>query len=244
LVLGAPGAASADEPARAPAELGQVEGPMRPEAQALYDRGLGRFQSHDFAGATADFEAGYAIEPRREFLFAEGQARRLAGDCKGAVALYQRFLTTDPPPVQVNATHIALGRCAQHLAEHPDVVVVAPPQPLPPPPPRPPRWWLDPWALGTSAAGVVGLGVGVGFLLASNMARDEAGAAGSLAEFDRDWSTAESRRNVAVVAIVVGTSLVAVGVARFVLVRRQASRREAIFPIALGSGGVAFGGSF
>ena len=71
---------------------------MRPEAQALYDRGLGRFQTHDYASATADFEAGYAIEPRREFLFAEGQAKRLAGDCKGAVALYQRFLTTNPPP--------------------------------------------------------------------------------------------------------------------------------------------------
>ena len=90
---------------------------MRPEAEALYTRGLERFATHDYAAADADLEAGYAIEPRREFLFAEGQAKRLAGDCKGAVALYQRFLTTDPAAVQVNATHIALGRCAQHLAD-------------------------------------------------------------------------------------------------------------------------------
>ena len=98
---------------------------MRPEAAALYKRGLERFGGRDYAGALADLEAGYAIDPRREFLFAEGQAKRLAGDCKSAVTLYQRFLATNPSPVQANATQIALGRCAQHLAEHPQVVVVA-----------------------------------------------------------------------------------------------------------------------
>jgi len=113
---------------------------MRPEAAALYTSGLERFAARDYAGAIADLEAGYAIEPRREFLFAEGQAKRLAGDCKGAVALYQRFLATNPSPVQANATQMALGRCAQHLADHPDIVVVEPPKPLPPPPPPPPPW--------------------------------------------------------------------------------------------------------
>ena len=108
---------------------------MRPEAAALYTRGLERFAARDYAGAVADLEAGYAIEPRREFLFAEGQAKRLAGDCKGAVALYQRFLATNPTGVQANATQMALGRCAQHLADHPEVVVVEPPRPPPPPPP-------------------------------------------------------------------------------------------------------------
>ena len=71
---------------------------MRPEAAALYKRGLERFGGRDYAGAVADLEAGYAIESRREFLFAEGQAKRLAGDCKGAVTLYQRFLATNPAP--------------------------------------------------------------------------------------------------------------------------------------------------
>ena len=83
---------------------------------------------------------------------------------------------------------------------------------------------------------MIGLGVGVGFLLASNAARDDAGAAGSLAGFARSWSTAESRRTVAVVALGAGTALVAAGVAIRV-VRRQASRRDAFFPIALGAGG-------
>ena len=114
-----PGAAQPTPGAADPADSAVIEGPMRPDAQELYDRGLGRFQVRDYAGATADFEAGYAIEARREFLFAEGQSKRLAGDCKGAVPLYQRFLATGPPVVQVNATHIALGRCAQLLAARP-----------------------------------------------------------------------------------------------------------------------------
>src|SRR5439155_902769 len=83
--------------------------------------------------------------------------KRLAGDCRGAVVLYQRFLTTTPPQVQVDATHIALSRCAQELASRPPVVVLAPPAPPPPAPrPRPPRWWHDPRGLSLAAAGAAG----------------------------------------------------------------------------------------
>ena len=198
---------------------------MRPEAAALYTRGLERFSARDYAGAIADLEAGYAIEPRREFLFAEGQAKRLAGDCKGAVALYQRFLATNPHAVQANATQIALGRCAQHLADHPEVVVVEPPRPPPPPPPPPPKWWRDPCGLGFTGAGVAAISVGVGFIAASYAARDDAEAARTLDPYSNRWSTAESRWQVGVGTLALGAALTAVGVTRFVVVRRQA--REA-----------------
>jgi hypothetical protein len=217
---------------------------MRPEAQALYDRGLQRFGAHDYANATADFQAGFAIEPRREFLFAEGQARRLAGDCKAAVALYQRFLTTGPPPVQVNATHIALGRCAQLLADQPDVVVVTPPPPLPPPPPPPLRWWRDPFGLAAAGAGVVGIGVGVGFLMASGSARNGANASPTYPEYESGWSTAQRRQSIGVAALVAGGTLAAAAAVRFVLVRRKASRRDALFVVSLSPGAAALGGSF
>src|SRR6185436_2393991 len=109
-----PPAGPEPSPTAAPRPAAETtEGAMRPEVQALYERGLARFAARDYAGAIADLEAGHALEPRREFLFAEGQAKRFAGDCKGAVALYQRFLTTNPRAVQANATQIALGRCAQ-----------------------------------------------------------------------------------------------------------------------------------
>jgi hypothetical protein len=230
--------------APAAASAGDVEGPMRPEAAALYKSGLERFAARDYAAAVADLEAGHAIDPRREFLFAEGQAKRLAGDCKGAVALYRRFLATGPSAVQANAAQIALGRCAQHMADHPEVVVVQSPRPPPPPPPAPPKWWHDPAGLGFSGAGVVGIGVGIGFLAASFSARHDADNAGTYNPYDGHWSTAESRWRVGVGALALGTALAAVGVTRFVLVRRQlreSARRVAVW---VGPGGVQVGGAF
>ena len=217
---------------------------MRPEAAALFMRGLERFATRDYAAAVADFEAGYTIDPRREFLFAEGQAKRLAGDCKGAVALYQRFLATNPTGVQANATQMALGRCAQHMADHPEVVVVQQPrQPLPPPPP-PIKWWRDPFGLGFAGAGVVGVGVGIGFIAASYAARHDAEHAPFYDPYGQRWSTAESRWQVGVGTLALGAALTGIGVARFVVVRRQA--REPALPIAVsvGPGRLQVGGAF
>jgi len=216
---------------------------MQPEAAALYTRGLERYTAHDYAGAIADLEAGYAIERRREFLFAEGQAKRLAGDCKGAVALFQRFLATSPPAVQANATQMALGRCAQHLAEHPEIVVVQPPRQTPTPPP-PPKWWRDPWGLGLSGAGAAAIGVGLGFIVASYSARHDAERSPLYNPFDSRWSTAESRWSVGVGTLAFGTALTAAGVTRFVLVGRQAREARKQIVVSAGANGVQVGGSF
>jgi hypothetical protein len=236
-------AAAAPAPA-APPPAPDVEGPMQPEAAALYKRGLERFGGRDYTGAVADLEAGYAIDPRREFLFAEGQAKRLAGDCKGAVSLFQRFLATNPSPVQANATQMALGRCAQHLAEHPQVVVVEPPRPPPPPPPPPPKWWRDPYGLAFTGAGAVGVVTGIGFIAASVSARHDAENARTYPEADPLWSAAVSRRQVGIGTLALGTVLTAVGVTRFVLVRRHAREMEPPISVSIGPGMLQLGGTF
>jgi tetratricopeptide (TPR) repeat protein len=216
---------------------------MQPQAAALYTRGLARYTARDYAGAIADLEAGYAIEPRREFLFAEAQAKRLAGDCKGAVVLYRRFLATSPPGLQANATQMALGRCAQHLAEHPEIVVVRPPAP-PPLPPPPPPWWRDPWGVGFSTAGLTGVTVGIGFIAASYSARDDAAASRTLDPYNSHWSTAEARLRIGVGTLALGTALTAVGVTRFVLVRRQTRQAAKQIVVTVGAGGLRVGGAF
>jgi hypothetical protein len=213
---------------------------MHPAAQALYDRALKGFETRDYTAAIRDLEAGFALDPRREFLFAEAQAKRLSGDCRGAVVLYQRFLTTNPPAVQIDATHIALARCAQELAKKPEVVIVTPPPPTPPPPPAPPRWTHDPWGLGLTGAGVAAVGVGIGFLVAAELARGDAEAAPIYPGYISQWSTASARLDVAVGAFVIGGALLAAGVGRFVLVRRHA--REGTVALWLGPGAV--GGAF
>lgn len=89
---------------------------MLPEAQAYYDRGLELFRARDYAGAVHALEQGFAVEPRREFLFAEAQALRLAGECARAIPLYQQFIDTEPQPLQAQAARLGIDRCAPERA--------------------------------------------------------------------------------------------------------------------------------
>jgi hypothetical protein len=219
---------------------GELEGPIHPAAQALYDRALKKFERRDYAGAIGDLEEGFAVDPRREFLFAEAQAKRLGGDCRAAVVLYQRFLTTRPPALQIDATQIALARCAQELARNPEVVIVAPPPALPPPLPPPRRWSRDPWGLALTGTGVAALGIGVGYLVAAASARSDAKDASTYAAYQSRWSTSGARLDVALGALAIGAALTAAGVTRLVLVRRQA--RNQVVAVWMGPGllGAAF----
>jgi hypothetical protein len=219
---------------------------MQPEARALYDRGLAAYQAKDYPTAIRAFEAGFALEPRREFLFANAQARRLAGDCRGAVPLYQRFLEMGPPPVQASATQIALARCAQQMAVErlaPAPPLVIAPAPLPPPPPPP--WTHDRWGAALLATGVVGLGVGVGFLAASFAALPSDDASMKVGSdkmgYDSQRAVAESRHAIALVGLVGGGALVAAGAARYLWVRHERRVRASLTIVP---GGLALGGWF
>ena len=213
---------------------------MHPAAQAFYDRALKKFETHDYAEAIGDLEEGFARDPRREFLFAEAQAKRLGGDCRGAVVLYQRFLTTKPPALQIDATQIALARCAQELAKKPEVTIMTPPPAPPPPKPEPPRWTRDPWGLAVTGAGVVALGIGIGYFVAGESAHSDAKNAPSYSAYQSHWSTAGARLDVAIGALAIGAALTATGVARFLIVRRHA--RNDFVALWIGPG--LLGGSF
>jgi tetratricopeptide (TPR) repeat protein len=226
----------AGEPDAAPREDEAAPLKMTPAAQALYDRGLSLYQSKEYAAAIKAFEEGFALEPRREFLFANAQARRLAGDCRGAVPLYQRFLEMQPPAVQASATHIALARCAQQMAaERP-----APPPVLVLPSAPPPPWWHDRAGAALLGAGVVALGVGGGFLAASFAALPDA-SAGDYAAYAAARATADSRHTIAVLGFVGGGALAAAGVARYAWVRHARRARPTLTVVA---GGLALEGSF
>jgi tetratricopeptide (TPR) repeat protein len=228
-------AADADAAPRAD----EAGAPMTPAARALYDRGLSLYQSKDYAAAIKALEEGFALEPRREFLFANAQARRLSGDCRGAVPLYQRFLELAPPAVQASATHIALARCAQQMAaERP----VTPPPPTSPPPPAPtPPWTHDRWGAVLLGAGVVGLGVGGAFLWAAHEALPVASPDMHWADYHAARATADSRYTIAVVGLVGGGALAAAGVARYAWVRHE---RRAHATLTIVPGGLALEGSF
>ena len=217
----APAAGSEPEPAPAPAPM------MTDEARAHYDEGLRLYGDRNFAGAIREFEAGFTLEPRREFLFGEAQAYRLAGDCARAVPLYEKFLGSGPSPLQVEATRLALDRCARRPPPLP-VPPLAPAIRVPPPPPAPIAerftWWHDRWALGALGAGLVATGVGLGFVVAAHSAADQANGLGTThySDYARLWDTAERRQTIGVATLAGGGALLAAGALRLLWVHRHA----------------------
>jgi tetratricopeptide (TPR) repeat protein len=208
--------------------LAAPEAPMRPEAQALYDQAMSLYSTRKYPEAIRLFEAAYAIDPKREILFGQAQATRLAGDCAAALPLYQRFLATDPPPQQVEATRIAAGRCEAAVnirpPPPPPPVIVTPP----PPPPASPRWYADARGGLLVGAGVVGIGVGVALLSSAASANEEAAKQQDhLETFGALKDRAQRRWAWGMGALVAGSALVAGGVGRYLWISVGPGRVEA-----------------
>jgi hypothetical protein len=233
---------AAGGPARRAAAQGDV--PLGAEARGHYDAAMVLYGVRDFRAAARELEAAYAIEPRREILFARAQATRLAGDCPDAIALYQQFLTTAPPAHQVAATRIAMARCQGEtppprappsLAAAP--VVIARARSIPPAAvvapaaavPRPPfyRDWKGDVLL---AAGLVTGSVGAALMASAAGMDARARAADRYGDFADLHGRAEQRWRVGLGAMVAGAVVAAAGVARYVWISLD--------------GGVGIGGRF
>ena len=250
----APAAEPAPTPP-APVSSWPEPAPMGALARERYEEGLRLYGARDFAGAIQLFEEGFALEPRREFLFAEAQAHRLAGDCARAVPLYQRFLETAPSPIQVDATRLGLDRCAKQeaAAAAARTAAAAPSARVPPegargpdnvdrlpiPAPAPARterrpFWLDPPGLVAAGAGVAALGVGIGYWVASNHSLDQASSreTPNVLVYDRLHDTAVDRRTIAIVALAAGGAALVGGLARLAYVRPREVTATATSPAA------------
>lgn len=107
----------------------------------------------------------------------------------------------------------------------PQRVASADPQPAPaiaPPVDRGPRdgggaWYTDPVGGALVGAGVVGIGVGIGFYMSGRSADRDAGSTDSYSEFLELTDRAESRGRLGVIGMAAGGALVAGGVLWYVL---------------------------
>jgi hypothetical protein len=194
-----------------------AEPAMAPAAKALYDEAMARYAARDYRAAIRALQAAYALDPRREFLFAQAQATRLAGDCPAALVLYQRFLDTQPAAPQIEATRIAVARC-EASATPP----AAPPRPAAPPvvvaPLPPPRWYADRKGGLLVGVGLIGAGAGAALLASAHAADDDARAGASYDAVSSGHRSAERRWGWGLGVGIAGATLLAVGVGRFVWV--------------------------
>lgn len=244
-----------------------AEPPLAPAAQGHLDRGLAHYAAHEYPEAVAEFQAGYAVEPRREFLFAWAQAARLGGDCAAAVPLYQRFLETQPALRQAAAARTGIARCEAEAVATRDpprgtlereakagvpasveselVDPNAPAVVTAPPPVRIERpWYLDPLGAGLLGGGVVALGAGATLYALSVASADAAASAATYARYDEEIARAEARRSYAVVALVTGACLMGAGAIRYAWFAPRRPRPALALWLDQGGGGLVVGGAF
>lgn len=267
--LGTPAlAAAADPPARAVSLGAEPEKPLgetaKPDperaraAQEKLRRGIELFEKGEYEQAIDALKAGYAIEPRTEFLYALGQSERRRGNCVKAVEYYKQFLAANPPERQAEATRVHVERCERVVEDMRKSL----PGALEPTAPAttenttpgtlpnrevdsagPAPWYKD-WVGGAlCGAGLVSVGLGTMFMLNANGALDGANTYGAHVAAAEDG---KSQRLLGTVLLGAGGGLIAGGILRYVLHSRGGAQTT-VAPTAMGSGrsiAVAISGAF
>lgn len=224
--------------------------PMNPEAKIELDRGLDRFRTHDYSGAIAAFDAGFAIDPHPDFLYARGQAQRLSGACAAAIESYQAFMASGPPAREAELARYNIGRCEAELRARAartrrESGLPADRRPLPPDPggrtssgpmgrPTPfdlvqrkdrsaqRVWYRDPAGGALTAGGLAGLAAGVTLLIVADGRVERASQEEDLAEYESERRGASTLRKVGAISMAGGVVLATAAAIRYLRISARA----------------------
>ncbi len=203
----------------------------RPAAKPFIDAGVAAYEAGDYETAIRELEAAHRIDPQPAILYAWAQALRLAGRCAEAIAVYRRYLATDPNAAQTAAAQHGITLCERArpaepapAAAPPEAPVDTPPDPARAGPAAGPatdpsqrrRWYADPLGGALVIGGAASLGAGVGLLVRSSQNRDAAREAVYREDFVELLDTATFQRRLGAVSLTLGAALVAGGVVRYV----------------------------
>jgi tetratricopeptide (TPR) repeat protein len=219
-----------------------------PAARPFVEAGVAAYKEGDYETAIRNFSAAYQRDPQPAILYAWAQALRQGRRCADAIAVYRRYLATDPNEAQIAAARHGISLCEKTQPLEPDQPAPAPEQPgapaseelapagVTPPvapidaPPR--RWYRDPLGGALVIGGAVSLGVGAGFLVRSSQNRGAAGDAVFREEFVELLDTATLQRRLGVVGLGVGAALVTAGIVRYVTQRPRDRGRAVSIAVA------------
>ena len=201
----------------------QESKPLDPAAQAHLEAGDAAYRAADYVNASSELEAAYKIDPQPVLLYAWAQARRMAGACDEAIALYRRYVATGVTDSQAAAANAGIGLCEKSMA--------AAPRTNPPPPgpetatvvaplneaPRSERaqWYQNTRANILTVSGVVVTGAGIGFLIAAERSEDRVRNAEYRDDFGELLDQTTLRRRIGYPAAGVGVALVVAGVVAY-----------------------------
>jgi tetratricopeptide (TPR) repeat protein len=206
--------------ASASAAAAQPTHELSPAAKQHLDAGVAAYRANDFDTANRELEAAYAIDPDPTLLYTMAQARRLGGDCSKAIELYRQYIESKPSDAQIAATNTGIELCREKEPAKPPTPAPPSPRIVPPAPPvegRTRPWYQNTLGDALTIGGVAGIGVGIGFLIASGRGKDRALAADLRDDFETELARATRQRGIGFVAIGAGSALVAGGVLAYVL---------------------------
>ena len=193
---------------------------LAPAAKAHLDVGLKAYGAGDYKTAASEIEAAYGIDPDPSLLYTWGQAERFSSHCVKAIDHYRKYLEANPAESVAIATRGYIDLCVETLKREkceadlhttqPASVTVIHETGLP--------WYKNP-ATGAMIVGVVGLGVGTGFLIAAKGSEDRAHDAPFRDDFVNLLDEATTRRRIGVVTMSISGAL-AIGGLAYVLTSR------------------------
>jgi hypothetical protein len=204
--------------------LARADRPLIPEAELHRLSAHEHYAAKDYAGAAAEYEAAYKIDPVPTLLYSWAQALRYGGNCDRALVVYHRWIDTGLSTAQNKAAQLGIAACKRAIVAptrsgparpaEADTVVVAPE-------PQQHRWYDDHAADALAGAGVVGIGVGVTFLAMSASSASAAANAQQLNVHDHYVAQARSRATVGAVSLGLGLAFAAAGVGVYIWHRKQ-----------------------
>ncbi|HET9992493.1 MAG TPA: hypothetical protein VFQ65_28365, partial [Kofleriaceae bacterium] len=141
----------------------QMARSLNAEARPHFVLGYKAFNAKDYKTSTAEFEIAYRLDAEVPLLFTWAQSERLAGNCKHAIELYQKYLYSDINKDQAEFTRARIHECGADAALPPPEVKPAPEPVKPEEPAAPARyvWYRDVPADVLAGAGAVGLLAGI-----------------------------------------------------------------------------------
>jgi tetratricopeptide (TPR) repeat protein len=227
-------------------------------ALQLFEESAKAYREARFDDCIRLLQQARSLKPVPVLLYDLGRAYDAIGRLDEAARSFEQYLREDPNAPDKKAIEARIATLRRQIAEHdtpdPTPIPPAPPAPLrpppePPPPPPPPQPAPEapapdplrtlPWIV--AGAGVVTLGVGVGFAVLAKSRHDTASADQVQASAYDAQNDAQRFATIANVAFIAGGALTVGGVAWLIL---RPSASPAKVSLVLGPSRVGVAGAF
>lgn len=242
------------------------------EAKQIFDSGKRQYDLGRYNEAIQIWQELYVDCPSAALLFNMAQAHRIVGNHEAAITLYRSWLRESPKadPSVRKEVEDRIADLAQQIAAKREVAESPPtgvatsdgqletrpsdeksaaeptePAHQEPPPRDTPRWYEDKLGWTVAAIGIVGVGIGTGFLVSASSAESDADSAMSEQSYVEAIDRADSHGTIGTVTLIGGAAVLTAGVVLLVWHPSSSEATDSTATrVSVGPGWVGIVGSF